>query len=99
MDLAKENYVNINGSNFLCLKINIGILTIGTGRLNFINGLKGRYNWIYGSWYVRFRHAGKNQTAVLSQIRVISAKRLFRKIGQIDDEDFKRIRYGFHELY
>ncbi len=37
--------------------------------------------------------------AVLSQIRVLSPKRLYRKMGQIDDEDSKKIREAFKELY
>lgn len=68
----------------------------------------GRYNFLAipltskehgGSWYVDFVHRGKNQVAVLSQIRVLSPKRLYRKMGQIDDEDFKKIREAFKELY
>ena len=52
-----------------------------------------------GSWYVHFFHKGRKQTAVLSQIRVLSSKRIYRRIGQIDDEDFRKIKRAFRELY
>ena len=52
-----------------------------------------------GSWYVSFLHRGKKQIAVLSQVRVLSLKRLYRKIGQIDDADFERIKKAFRKLY
>lgn len=52
-----------------------------------------------GSWYVHFKHAGKDEYAVLAQARVMSIKRLYRRIGRIDDADFARIRKGFVNLY
>lgn len=51
-----------------------------------------------GSWYVSFYYRGK-QTAVLSQVRVISSKRLREKMGLLANADFKKIRLKFKELY
>ncbi len=52
-----------------------------------------------GSWYAPFRFQGRNQVAVLAQIRVISVSRLYRKIGDIDDSDKTIIREAFRNLY
>ncbi len=52
-----------------------------------------------GTWYVSFRHKGIDETALLSQIRVISFKRLKEKIGELDTEDMKKIKKGFEVLY
>ncbi len=52
-----------------------------------------------GTWYITFRHKGINEIALLSQIRVISFKRLKEKIGQLDEQDMMRIRDGFRKLY
>lgn len=52
-----------------------------------------------GSWYASFRFQGKEQVAVLAQIRVISVARLYRKIGSIDDNDKTVIREAFRALY
>lgn len=52
-----------------------------------------------GSWYVQFRFQEKRQVAVLSQMRFFSVGRLYGRMGQLDDEDMRRIRKGFHELF
>lgn len=52
-----------------------------------------------GSWYVPFMHDDKKQVAVIGQARVMSTKRLFKMIGEIDDTDMKRIEEGFKDLY
>ena len=52
-----------------------------------------------GSWYVSFMHAGKKQTAVVGEARVLSTKRLYRMIGEIDDADYEAIKRGFISLY
>ncbi len=52
-----------------------------------------------GSWYASFRFQGREQVAVLAQIRVISVARLYRKIGSIDDSDKIVIREAFRALY
>ena len=52
-----------------------------------------------GTWFVSFMHAGTQEIAVLSQVRIISVHRLDDKIGHIDDRDFERIKDGFKKLY
>ena len=52
-----------------------------------------------GSWFVKFKFNAKNQIAVLSQIRVVSYRRMTDKIGQIDKEDYKKIKQGFEDLF
>lgn len=45
-----------------------------------------------GSWYVKFDFQGKNQTAVLSQIRAFSVSRLSSRMGKLDKNDIERIK-------
>lgn len=45
-----------------------------------------------GSWYVKFRFKGKDEYAVLAQIRMVDTKRMYRKIGSADDSDMEMIR-------
>ena len=52
-----------------------------------------------GSWYVPFMHDDKKQVAVVGQARVMSTKRLFNMIGEIDSSDMRRIEEGFKNLY
>ncbi len=52
-----------------------------------------------GSWYVNVRQSGKNVIVILSQIRILSSKRLHIKIGELDDEDCKLVAKSFTELY
>ena len=52
-----------------------------------------------GSWYVRFRFRNSDEHAVLSQARTFSVSRLYTKMGQIDENDFSKIKKAFHELY
>ena len=52
-----------------------------------------------GTWFVKFKFNNKNQIAVLSQIRVVSYRRMTDKIGQIDKEDYKKIKQGFKDLF
>lgn len=52
-----------------------------------------------GTWYVSVNY-GKHQVAViLSQARVIDARRLSTRLGRLDEHDFKRVREGFKKLY
>ncbi|MBQ3441353.1 type II toxin-antitoxin system PemK/MazF family toxin [Candidatus Saccharibacteria bacterium] len=43
-------------------------------------------------WCVPFNHRGLKEYTLLSQSRMISVKRLRRKMGRIDDTDYRRIR-------
>ena len=52
-----------------------------------------------GSWYAHIRHRGVDEYVCLHQIRTIDYRRLDRKIGQIDTEDFSRIMKAFMVLY
>lgn len=51
-----------------------------------------------GSWFVGFRQKGKDMVACLHQSRAIDHRRLSSKLGSLDDEDFVKIRRGFHRL-
>lgn len=51
-----------------------------------------------GSWYVEFEFRGKKQYAVLAQIRMVSAARLYNRMGKISTGDFKKIKVGFRKL-
>lgn len=52
-----------------------------------------------GSWYANFNFQGKKQIAALAHARVISAARLYTKIGRIDDTDMTVICEAFRALY
>jgi mRNA interferase MazF len=52
-----------------------------------------------GSWYVTFRHQERDVTACLHQVRAIDYRRLYSKLGTLDDEDMARVKEGFHKLY
>lgn len=52
-----------------------------------------------GSWYVPFDFWGKRSVAVLSQVRTISTMRLYRRMGELDEIDFKKVRDGFRAIY
>ena len=42
---------------------------------------------------------GKNEIAVLAQVRVFSVSRLYSKMGRVDETDLARIKEGFRSLY
>ena len=52
-----------------------------------------------GSWYVPFMQSGKRQVAVIGDARIMSVKRLYRIMGEIDDADYEKVRAGFLRLY
>lgn len=52
-----------------------------------------------GTWYISIRQGNKNVVVVLSQARVLDAKRLSSRIGSIDDEDMKKTKTGFARLF
>ena len=52
-----------------------------------------------GSWYTPFIFHDKQEYAVLSQIRVLSIHRLYKKMGMISTADFNLIKNGLLELY
>ena len=52
-----------------------------------------------GSWYVEIKLFGKSSVILLHQIRSLDYRRLSSKLGQIDDEDFRKVRIAFKNLY
>lgn len=52
-----------------------------------------------GSWYVNFQLKGITETACLQQARPLDYKRLYSKVGRLDDLDFERVKEGFKNLY
>lgn len=43
-------------------------------------------------YYYEFDYKGKSQSAILSQVRIISSKRLLRKIWTFPKNDFKKVK-------
>ena len=52
-----------------------------------------------GTWYVNYKQQGKMVTACLQQVRTIDYRRLYSKLGVLDDSDFEKVRIGFKNLY
>lgn len=52
-----------------------------------------------GTWYVNILFKNKLTTALLHQCRVLDKKRLIKRIGQMDDVNYKKIKTGFDNLY
>ena len=52
-----------------------------------------------GNWYAHVKHAGIDEYACLHQIRTVDHRRLYSKIGQIDDADFTKLKEAFLSLY
>lgn len=52
-----------------------------------------------GSWYVKIEQAGKDIFVCLHQIRTIDYRRLSTKLGQIDTNDFDKVKTAFWRLY
>ena len=52
-----------------------------------------------GSWYVPFMQNNVREVAVIGQAKVMSVKRLYSRIGKIDDSDMRKVREAFIKLY
>jgi PemK-like, MazF-like toxin of type II toxin-antitoxin system len=52
-----------------------------------------------GSWYSKFIFQGKEQIAMLSQIKIIDHKRLISKIGRMELKDFDQVSQDLQKLY
>ena len=52
-----------------------------------------------GSWFVFFTHQNIDMIACLHQIRVIDYRRLQTLIGEIDTDDFQKVKNGLKSLY
>ena len=68
------------------------------GRLGFL-GIPTTTKERNGTWYVTFIHKGVHETAMLSQARIFSYKRLDRKMGTLDGEDFKKVKEAYIRLF
>ena len=91
---------------------NIGVETYGKGKTfsRPVVVLKKLSNEIFlgiplsskkktGTWYVQFRHRGTEMSALFSQVRIFDRRRLLNRLGELDDEDFNRIKTGFKSLF
>jgi mRNA interferase MazF len=67
------------------------------GRLAFF-GIPVTTTKRVGSWYAPFKHKGVTQIAVLMQARTFSYKRLYEKMGELDDVDFRNVKEAFARL-
>ena len=52
-----------------------------------------------GSWYVEILHEKKYMYLCLHQMRVIDYRRLSTRLGQVDSNDFEKIKEAFFKLY
>jgi mRNA interferase MazF len=68
------------------------------GRLGFL-GIPTTTQARTGTWFVPFLHKGISETAVLSQARVLSYKRLHSKMGTLDETDFQNIKEAYVRLF
>ena len=51
-----------------------------------------------GTWYTEFNFKGKQEYAVLSQIRMMSVFRLYNRMGKLSTGDYARIQAGFQKI-
>ncbi|MBU1102109.1 type II toxin-antitoxin system PemK/MazF family toxin [Patescibacteria group bacterium] len=68
------------------------------GRISFL-GIPTTTHAREGSWYAAFKHQGIDEVAMLNQARVFSYKRLDRKMGTLDGEDFKNVKEAYARLF
>ena len=68
------------------------------GRLGFL-GIPTTTQSRTGSWYVSFIHKGTSETAVLSQGRAFSYKRLHSKMGTLDQTDLRKVKEAYARLF
>lgn len=52
-----------------------------------------------GTWYVNFKQKGVDMSACLHQIRSMDFRRLYSCLGELDLEDFRKVKKGFLNLY
>ena len=71
------------------------------GKLSFLGIPSTTQNHIASSpdWYVYFRFQNVDEYAAINQVETMSVFRLCRKMGQLDDEDIRKIQNGFWNLY
>jgi len=52
-----------------------------------------------GDWYLPFKQNGKENKAMLHQIRAYDCRRLYNKFGTLDDADWDRLKIAFHKFF
>lgn len=52
-----------------------------------------------GSWYVEITQENKYMYVCLHQVRTIDHRRLSSRLGQIDSDDFEKVKTAFMKLY
>jgi mRNA interferase MazF len=52
-----------------------------------------------GAAYISFMYAGKQQYAILSQIKTFDSRRLRDKIGSLPEDNFEKIKISFANFY
>ncbi len=52
-----------------------------------------------GTWYVKIRQQNVDMSVCLHQLRTIDYRRLYKKLGSLDDADHQKVRNGFMALY
>ncbi|MBT4384199.1 type II toxin-antitoxin system PemK/MazF family toxin [Candidatus Peregrinibacteria bacterium] len=52
-----------------------------------------------GSWYVFFKQKGRGMNACLHQGRSIDYRRLYSKLGRLDEIDYTNLKKGFLKIY
>ena len=57
------------------------------------------YNINKGLLLKYFKLKGVEEYACLHQIRSVDYRRLFSKLGRLDDSDYKKVKDGFLKLY
>src|SRR3989344_3332864 len=68
------------------------------GRLGFL-GIPTTTKQRTGTWYVSFTYKGIAEVAMLSQARVLSYKRLDKKMGTLAPGDFKNVKEAYIRLF
>jgi hypothetical protein len=113
LDAHDYNPPLVNEGDLWCaIGENVGIETSGKGenftrpviifkkfgRLAFF-GIPTTTKERKGSWFVSFKYKDINEVAMLTQARIFSYKRLDRKMGEIKDTDFKKVKEAFKCLF
>lgn len=52
-----------------------------------------------GTWFVSFSQEQHKRTACLHQVRTIDHRRLWSKLGELDSDDFAKLKANFRNLY
>jgi mRNA interferase MazF len=110
-DLGYDFFYHVREVWWCALGLNVGVETDGKHR-NFERpvlvirkfnkeqfwGVPLTSNEKTGEFYQKIKHEGNTSWAVLSQIKVLSTKRLLRKIGRISEDEFQTIRARLREF-